>query len=116
MTVDAICATKIGKQLSAVVVEQTCWKYYLYSSAPCTVKSPRYGLGYNCEQVSNEPLQLGLILCLRKMDHIMELVALVIVVDSLDSVISTDNPIDAFQSHAMSLGILFSGNQPSEAI
>lgn len=57
-----------------------------------------------------------LILRVREMDHIMELMAVVVIVNGLDTIVSTDNPIDAFQSHAMGLSILFSGNQPSEAV
>ena len=57
-----------------------------------------------------------LILRVREMDHIMKLMAVDVIVNGLDTIVSTDNPIDAFQAHAMGLSILFSGNQPSEAI
>lgn len=56
------------------------------------------------------------ILYVRKMNHIMEPAALVLIVNGLNTIVSTDYPINALQSHAMRLGILLSGNQPSEAI
>ena len=38
----------------------------------------------------------ALILRMREMDHIMELMAVVVIINGLDTVVSTDNPVDAF--------------------